>query len=229
MKVWDVEEQLIKIENNRKRTENLSSAFSAVISVLLIIACLYVAGVVYDLFKLTTEGFQLAQDTSWAAMYAINPNVVAWLKMDGTNINHPVVQGKDNFEYLAKGFDGKRYAGGTLFLDSDNKKDFSDDYNIIHGHHMAFGAMFGDLEKYLNKDFLQRHDTGLLKTRKRNYKLKVIGVETVNAYDAILVPGKIPKGVSGEHVLALATCTDALNDDRTVVFCEMIPTKGRWE
>lgn len=231
-----VDRELEKVEKLQRLEINMSRTFSAVLTVLLVIMSLYAAGIAYDYFRLTTDGFRLEDDMSYNALSQINPDLVAWLSLEGTNINHPIVQGRDNFEYLAIGFDGKDYAGGTLFLDADNKKDFSDDYNIIHGHHMSMGAMFGDLGKFLDRDFFDEFSEGVLKTPERNYKLRVVGVAAIDAYDSMLIPGEFPEDIdciykrefTGKKIVALATCTVALNDDRTVVLCEMTPTEGRW-
>ena len=156
-------------------------------------------------------------------LLAINPDTVCWLMIDGTNVDHPVVQGKDNFEYLDKAFTGEFYAGGTLFLDARNSKDFSDPDKIIHGHHMAAGAMFGGLDRFLEKEYLDRHRTGKLITPEREYSLRAISAGVYDAYDGrIFGPGIVPEAFKERApVLALSTCTEEMNDDRTVVFFEM--------
>ena len=42
--------------------------------------------------------------------------------------------------------------------------DFNDWYNLIYGHHMDNGAMFGDIDKYRDKDFFNSHQKGVLQT-----------------------------------------------------------------
>ena len=165
---------------------------------------------------------------------SINKDTVAWLSIKDTEIAHPVVQGRDNFEYLDKAFTGEYYAGGTLFLDADNQKDLSDAYNIIYGHHMAGGAMFGGLDRFLDRDYLKAHRKGLLQTPKRSWALLALGAGKYDAYDGrIFSPGDtIPEaaGKAGDpdpHILALSTCTDEMNDDRIVVFFEMIEGRDR--
>ena len=163
-------------------------------------------------------------------LLSINPDTVAWLTLEGAEVDHPVVQGKDNFVYLDKDFTGEFYAGGSLFLDAANARDFSDRYCIIHGHHMSNGTMFGRLEKYLNEAYLERHNTGSLLTPAYDYDLKVIAAGTYDAYDSrVYAPGgRLPKMLTKEagqktagQVLALSTCGADMNDNRTVVFCEM--------
>ena len=39
---------------------------------------------------------------------------------------------------------------------------FSDCYNLLYGHHMDNGGMFGDLDKYKDADFFDGHITGTL-------------------------------------------------------------------
>lgn len=164
-------------------------------------------------------------------LLATNPDTVGWLRVEGAGVDHPVVQGQDNFEYLDRAFTGEFYEGGTLFLDAANEADFSDEYSIIHGHHMAGGAMFGYLEKYLDPDYAGQHSEGRLLTPSHEYDLLFAGACVCNAYDSgVFAPGSsVPEkaaaicGVStgNQRILALSTCTSDLSDDRTVVFWRM--------
>ncbi len=172
---------------------------------------------------------------SFAQLLEINPDTVAWLTMDGTHIDHPVVRSADNFDYLDKSFDGKFYAGGTLFMDKDNSS-FEDSYCMIHGHHMAAGAMFGDLSRYLEPDFFKKNTTGTLLTPEYDYDIEVIASGIFNAYDnniyragSSLAEGYVKeKSVNQRefdpdaHILALSTCLDDMTDNRVVVFCELV-------
>ena len=54
----------------------------------------------------------------YRALYEENPDLVGWLRIDGTDIDLPVVQTPgDNEYYLRRGFDRFYAMGGTLFLD----------------------------------------------------------------------------------------------------------------
>ena len=68
-------------------------------------------------------------------------DVVAWLLLD--DISYPVLQGKDNSEYLHTLPDHTWNYGGSIFLDSWNNKSLTDENSIIYGHNMADGSMFG--------------------------------------------------------------------------------------
>ena len=82
----------------------------------------------------------------------LNKDVVGWIKIFDTHISYPVVQGKDNQEYLNKDVFGEFSFSGSIFLDYRNACDFTDSYSIIYGHHMEYGAMFGDVVEFKNDE-----------------------------------------------------------------------------
>ena len=63
----------------------------------------------------------------FAQLTAVNPEAIAYVYAPGTQLDEPVVQTGDNATYLNKTFDGgyQPYLG-TVFMDMDNKKNFSD-------------------------------------------------------------------------------------------------------
>ena len=97
-----------------------------------------------------------------AAAKPLSDDCVAWLHVDDTNIDYPIMQGKTNTEYLNKDPYGDYSLSGSIFLDTRNKPDFSDSYSLTYGHHMAGGLMFGALDDFLKEDFFHRHQTGTL-------------------------------------------------------------------
>lgn len=234
------------MDEKRRISEELNEKFrkwlkinrriDRVLLVILLLITLFVGSALMDNLSFLDKGINGVEYHDFDELLRINPDTVAWLTVDKTNIDHPVVQGKDNFEYLTKGFDGKYYAGGTLFLDYKNKKDFSDRYSIIHGHHMAGGAMFGDLTKFLDQKYFYKHKAGTLLTPTYDYDLKIVAAGEYNAYDdnIYLVGEKRPIGYliktakwrrkmddMSSNLLALSTCSGEMNDDRAVVFCEV--------
>lgn len=226
-----------KLEKKTKLAEfavKFDKISARVITVITVLTLAFLLSSVYDMLHYSMRGIKGVKYASLEELRKSNPDTVGWLEMYGTNINHPVVQGRDNQEYLTKDFYGAYYSGGTLFLDFKNKKDFSDDYNIIHGHHMTNGAMFGDLQKYLDKDFFDTNDRGYLRTTNGNYQLRVFGVATVDAQDLRIynvepqnrmeyIDGllKNKRDMEAGPILALSTCTGSLDESRTVVFCYM--------
>ena len=129
-----------------------------------------------------TEG----EEPSFEEVQEINPDTCAWVIMKGTHIDYPVVQGKDDVEYSMKDIYGKSSLTGSIYLASGNDNDFSNSFNMIYGHHMDNGAMFGDIEKYEDDSYFKEHGTGYLITTKAVYDLQVFACLSADAYDAEL-------------------------------------------
>lgn len=74
-------------------------------------------------------------DTIWpevdfAILREINPDIVAWIYIEGTKINYPIVQGEDNSYYLKHLFSGEWNGSGCIFLDFQNDASFADRHSI---------------------------------------------------------------------------------------------------
>ena len=183
---------------------------------------------------------------SFAELKEINPDVVGWIEMLDTNINYPVVQGKDNTEYLNKDIFGYSTLSGSIYLAAENNSGFNDWYNIIYGHHMDNGAMFGDIEKYLDPEFFASHSEGILQTEQGDYSIRVIACVRTNAYeDAVyrlqdsaenkypqlydyimnnyININSLPENIDNIQILGLSTCTDAVTNGRIVLFASVSP------
>lgn len=132
------------------------------------------------------EGEQAeAQAPSFAQLLAINPDVCAWVEMEGTAIDHPVLQGEDNLSYINTDVYGNFALAGSIFLDSRNQRDFQDSVSLLYGHHMENHAMFGDLDLYKDAEFFQQHRTGTLMTPDTQYALETLAVLVLDAGDDV--------------------------------------------
>jgi len=93
------------------------------------------------------------------ALFAQNNDFIGWIKIDGTNVNYPVMQtpNKPDF-YLKRSFDKEYSDFGVPYLDEDCVPGESNNY-VIYGHHMKNETMFHDLCNYASKDFYDEHPT----------------------------------------------------------------------
>ena len=91
----------------------------------------------------------------FAPLQAINPDIVAWLRIPGV-LEYPVVRGEDNSYYLNHTVQKTYNIAGSIFLDYRNERDFSDSKNIIYGHNMKDGSMFGGLKAYMDSEFFRK-------------------------------------------------------------------------
>jgi len=113
-----------------------------------------------------------APQVDFDALKAINPEIVGWLTIDGTNIDYPIAQHSDNDYYLHHLFTGEWNSSGCLFMDCRNEPDFSDRHTIIYGHHMDNGTMFQNLMLYKSQEFYDQHPTAQLVTPEGSYTVE---------------------------------------------------------
>ena len=91
-------------------------------------------------------------------LYNRNNSFVAWIKIEGTCIDYPVVQTPDDEEYyLRKDFDGNKSTAGTIFVDTSSDIEKPSDNILIYGHNMKAGTMFHDLLEYDDEGFYKEH------------------------------------------------------------------------
>lgn len=88
----------------------------------------------------------------WAALQAVNTDVIGWLDMRAIDISYPIAQGEDNDYYLHRTIEKTYNFAGSIFLDYENNKDFTDCNSIVYGHNMKNQSMFGKLKKYLEQE-----------------------------------------------------------------------------
>ena len=82
----------------------------------------------------------------------INPDIFAWIIIDNTYINYPILQGPTDEYYLRKDIYKKYSVAGSIFVYSNANKDFLDENTIIYGHNMKNDRMFSNLHKIYNGD-----------------------------------------------------------------------------
>ena len=86
-----------------------------------------------------------------------NPDTVGWLYYPCLNINYPIMQDDDNSFYIKHTFSGDKNAAGSIFLDADADKEFSDNNTFLYGHNMTDGSMFGHLKEIRDEEFLEEN------------------------------------------------------------------------
>ena len=164
------------------------------------------------------------------------PGIVAWITLEGTLLDYPVMQGINNYFYLSYLPDGTRDRAGSVFLDYRNKMDFSDKSSLIYGHESRVGEMFGALKNYRNQTFYEEHPFINLYTSESDYKIELIagylvdsGVETP--------PMSFRDDAAFESYIAelrrrslFRSTVEVGNDDRLVCLCTCAYdfTNARW-
>ena len=99
--------------------------------------------------------------TQFYALYARNPDVRGWVKIEDTNINYPVMLDRSNGYYKNRNFDRQPSHYGVPYFSKDTSFISPLSVNrsmVIYGNNNRDGQMFSDLTLYYNNiDFLRRH------------------------------------------------------------------------
>lgn len=74
-----------------------------------------------------------------------NSDTVAWITVEGTNINYPVVQTDNNDYYLIHSYDYSYTHNGWTFMDFRNDSLMNDQNTIFYGHNLFNGTAFGSI------------------------------------------------------------------------------------
>jgi sortase B len=93
----------------------------------------------------------------YLTLYNKNKRLVGWLKIEGTNIDFPVMQTVNNQYYTEYNFFQEKDTNGCIFVDYQCSIFPRSDNLILYGHNMQSGKMFGQLDKYQNESYYQDH------------------------------------------------------------------------
>lgn len=185
------------------------------------------------------------------SLETVNKDYRAWITVDGTPIDYPVVQGKDDLYYASHDVYGKVSLTGAIYQAAACRPDFSDSYNLLYGHHMDNGAMFGSLDKYRDRSWFKSHQTAVLTTKNgKVYDVTFFATAVTDAYEKqVYTMGNRAQQVidflAGDRshdtgigtdvlvwdrevakdavkVLALSTCADTNTNGRLVLFGRMV-------
>ena len=121
-------------------------------------------------------------EKAFSKLKKINNETVGFLTVKGTNINYPVVQHNDNSYYLTKDFYKKKSSMGWIYMDYRNDSVNLSSNNIIYGHSMLNGTMFGTLRNVLTSNFRKNSENMIISydTPNHEYKFKIFAGYRVN-------------------------------------------------
>lgn len=116
-------------------------------------------------------------------LYEINNDFIGWLKIENSNISHPVMQTDNSRKdyYLRRNFYKEYSQLGTPYIAEYCNIQTSDNV-IIYGHHITNYQVFGELEKYKKKEFYDNHKIINFNTIYGNADYEIIAVFKTVAY-----------------------------------------------
>lgn len=111
------------------------------------------------------------------------PDIVAWMEIEGTNINYPVMQGDDNDFYVNHNYKGEKSIRGSIFLDKAYNWSIPSDNLLLYGHNNSKdGTMFADLLKYKDENFYKEHQVIKFTTPQEDAEYEIIAVFLSRVY-----------------------------------------------
>ena len=181
-------------------------------------------------------------------LIAQNSDTVAWLRVDGTNIDYPVLQTEDNNYYLTHSFNGNYNSSGWIFADYRNNLTTLDKNTIIYGHNRMNNTMFATLnnlttdEWYNNKEWCIQLSTLTQNTLWQVFSVYKVPSETyyitTNFTDELVYQDFLNTILDrsyfdfetnlnfNDKILTLSTCTN-VNDGRLVVHAKLIKSSNK--
>ena len=114
-----------------------------------------------------------------------NSDTVAWIKVEGTDIDYPVVQASNNEYYLNHSFDKSSNGAGWIFADYKNKIDGTDDNIVVFGHNRRDGSMFSSLKNVLTAKWYNDENNRMITfiTEQENISYEVFSVYQIENED----------------------------------------------
>lgn len=139
--------------------------------------------------KVYSEINEIASDNSHMldkSMLEVNNEYRFWIKVENTNIDYPVAQGKDNDYYINHDFNKNENISGAIFLDYRNN--FINDLNtIVYGHHMRNETMFNNLVKFKDSNFFNENNNIKIIYDGKEIEYKVFSVYVIDDENNYLI------------------------------------------
>jgi sortase B len=182
----------------------------------------------------------------YGALFDQNPDMIGWIKIDGTTIDYPVMQSPDRPDFYLKHNFEKQYSDyGVPYAAESCSIDPQSDNITIFGHHMKSSKMFGALESYKSRDFYNEHPIIRFDTRADFGTYEIIAVfrttparfpynRFINAANQAEFDEYVGRckafsfydtGVTAEYsdkLITLSTCEYSEQDSRLVVVARKI-------
>lgn len=180
----------------------------------------------------------------FAALQQVNEDVVGWIYCEDSVINYPILKGEDNDYYLHHSIDGRETKAGSIFMEAENRSDFSDPNTVLYGHHMKDKSMFASIEYWADQAYYEGHPAMWILTPTQDYRVDLFSGYTVSAYSDTY---RLFSGAGEEfnaylkemasrsdftadvdltgdaHYVMLSTCAYSFEDARYVLHGKLVP------
>ena len=215
-----------------------------VVLILIIGICVYKVYIKSTEYKKADKSYeQIRVEKEEENLYDKYEDYRGWIKIDNTNINYPIVQGKDNSFYLDKDINKNYLSSGSIFMNYLNHG-FNDENTVLFGHHMRNKTMFAQLKKYKEKEFFYGDNDIVIEVENdKVLKYKVFSAYVTDSKDNYIKTNFDDKDQykeflediknksqyksdidvnENDKIITLSTCSYEFNDARMVVHGKLL-------
>ena len=177
-----------------------------------------------------------------------NSDTIAWISVDGTNINYPVVKTDNNDFYLDHSFDKSYKKTGWIFMDYRNDNEMGNYNTIFYGHNLLNKTAFGSIGNIFESNWVNTSNhTIIVLTDKMQYVYKIFSAYYIdpeiyylnNTFSSVMEYQTFLNTISSRNIInidnsvsvddkiiTLSTCTED-NKGRKVVHAKLISSSER--
>lgn len=173
-------------EESRKNSKRV--VFLVIAIIVLVCALAYIGFYIYNNYAAEQETTTIitttaapsepalpAAEIDFAALQEQNDEIYAWIRIEDTEVDYPIVQSQTNDEFYLKhsAYDKSWLASGAIYTEGMNRTDFTDPITVIYGHNGYKTTMFTTLHKFENTEFFDSHPyfTIYMPQRKLTYQV----------------------------------------------------------
>lgn len=190
-----------RVRNNEKSKKvSLKKVILLIIQLILLVIIIYTCSKIFKWFMENTNNNKIIEDISEAIIVdeekediiidfeelkKYNSDSIAWIKVNETNIEYPVVKATNNDYYLKHSLDKSYNSAGWIFADYKNKFDGTDKNIVIYGHNRKDGSMFGTLKNILDENWYSKEENLQIKfsTEKENCTYQIFSIYKIEEED----------------------------------------------
>lgn len=188
-----------------EKKTNKKNIIFVIIYIILFCVLVYSGSKIYNWYKENNNNKQIAKRISnvvtvvqndnfeekekykidFDALEEQNDETVAWIKVNNTNVEYPIVKAKNNSFYLNHSFDKSYNSAGWIFADYRNNFDGTDKNIVVYGHNRRDGSMFASLKDALSPEWYENDENMdiLFDTKNENSTYKIFSIYQIEEED----------------------------------------------
>ncbi|MGN0557069.1 MAG: class B sortase [Acutalibacteraceae bacterium] len=188
----------------------------------------------------------------FAALKKVNPEVVAWIRVDGTDIDYPVMRpsAEDDDYYLNHNYKRDYTSAGEIYMEKKNNASFLSPVTVLYGHNWRNNGYFRPLYQFKDEDFFNKNRYIYIYTPQQTLKYEIYAAyeydsrHILNSFDfsdkevlmeyleSTLAPKSMTKNVKSgvsfdrnSRIITLSTCVEGVRSSRYLVQAVLVESR----